>query len=121
MMLSGFVVVALLSIAVAAVWIANWPASVALMLAGLSVVVTHLLSGEAFHSAVHACTGRAGAFVILAAAAAVAMLVIAPTLLLAILILLAVATTAAVAWRNRARFLPVASVETADSSAETSP
>lgn len=120
MMLSGFVVASLLGIAVAAMWIANWPASVALMLAGLSVVVTHLLSGQAFHSAVNAFTGRTGAFALLGFAAALAMLVIAPTLLLLILILLAVAASAAAAWRLRARFLPVASVETTDTSTEVS-
>lgn len=121
MMLSGGVVAALLGIAIAAIWIANWPASVALMLAGLSVVVTHLLSGEAFHSAVHAFTGRTGAYVLLAVAASLAILVIAPAVLLGILTLVAVALAAATGLHHRTRYVAEPGAETTETSVEVSP
>ncbi len=119
--LSSCVVALLVGFAIAAVWIANWPVSVALMLAGLSVVVTHLLSGEAFHSAVRAFTGRLTAIAALALAAALAMLLIAPTVLIWTLILAVVGGGAYASWRVRAKFLPAPREEPTDTNVEALP
>lgn len=119
--LSSAVVALLVGFAVAAVWIAHWPLSVALMLAGLSVVVTHLLSGEAFHSAVRAFTGRPAAITALVAAAALALLVIAPVLLIWILIAAIVGYAAYAGWRARLKALAAPGEDPIEANAEAAP